>query len=238
MTQKVPSSRVGGMYDAKLGAGDERGKADKYKMYLLLPSWLWCKRNQWLVLCSGSTLSSSCNCCVLGLFTGKTSTRWGMSIEWHFCPAPGAQHSVPLLAVTERNAGILSSLSLSLVSGGIRAARLCSFLCPAGLQLMSAALLWSWNSNRCRWHCGSGVAMQVLILHWSISTGCQLWTVVMQRDLVLRTKCCHFHYGINSLFVRGEPSWNLKGLTIFGSPQRNYSSSWYSGSEWFKFTAH
>lgn len=37
VAQKVPSSRVRGMYDAHLGAGDEWGKVDEYKMYLLLP---------------------------------------------------------------------------------------------------------------------------------------------------------------------------------------------------------
>lgn len=58
VAQKVPSSRVRGMYDAHLGAGDEWGKVDEYKMYLLLPCWLRCKRNQWLwsSLCSGSTV--------------------------------------------------------------------------------------------------------------------------------------------------------------------------------------
>lgn len=38
VAQKVPSSPVRGMYDAHLGAGDEWGKTDEYKMYLLLPS--------------------------------------------------------------------------------------------------------------------------------------------------------------------------------------------------------
>lgn len=132
------------------GGGWMGGKVDEYKMYLLLPSWLQCKRNQWLwysALCSGSTPSSSWNCCILGLFIGKTSTRWGMSIEQPFCQTLRAQHS---LLQCERERKILASSPVSasrLFPVASSAALLCSTLCPAGLQLTSTALLWSWNSH-------------------------------------------------------------------------------------------
>lgn len=84
-------------------------------------------------LCSGSSLSSSWNCYLLGFFIGKTRLRWGMSRAQPFCQTPRAQHTSYCSRVRKRDAGTLSSLSLSIVSGGI--------LCPAGFQLPTTALL-------------------------------------------------------------------------------------------------
>lgn len=50
----------------------------------------------------------------------------------------------------------------------------------------------------------------------SVYTSCPLWTVVMQRDLALRTKCCHFHDGINLPFGREK----LKGIDYFWFSQK------------------
>lgn len=68
VAQKVPGSHVRGMYDAKLGAGDDQGEGWKVQN-VITPAMLMAMQEKpvTLALCSGSTLVKQLKLLLLGL---------------------------------------------------------------------------------------------------------------------------------------------------------------------------
>lgn len=170
--------------------------------------------------------SSSWNCCVLGWLIGKTRFEVRSEHSAALLTNFKCQHCERCCRERKRCCHPLQSLGF-LGQTASTASLSCStapgWHLPTWYGHETVTCGWRWQWPGC------------LSIHSALkcsSTSCQLWIVVVQRDLGAKDQTLPLPLRYQLAVCHGKPSQNLNGFPIFGSPKRNYYYSWYSGSEW------